>query len=153
MIESISTAAADIYGRTTLEPDRLNATDMVRRSGASFRQIDHWCRNGYLRTADGRNTPGSGVSREFMLQDLRVARVMVVLSALGLPGNRMKECAHELYAKLRYFDGAGWAVIEATRIGKWRGRMGVTSLNVRVTTDNSTNGPAWVVPVPVKADL
>ena len=47
------------------------------------RQVDFWCRRGYLRPANGCN-PGSGQGREFTNAEAAVAATMGRLVAAGL---------------------------------------------------------------------
>lgn len=58
------------------------STDLiVRQTGMTFRQIDYWCRQGYLRTENKRT--GTGVHRVFSLEEAAVARMMAELVRCG----------------------------------------------------------------------
>lgn len=50
--------------------------------GLTYRQLDHWCRQGYLRPSDA--TPGSGHRRVFPPDEVRVAALMIRLVTAGL---------------------------------------------------------------------
>jgi hypothetical protein len=56
---------------------------MPRVAGASYRQLDHWVRQGYLRVQQ--HGPGSGHARQWPDEEVRVAAVMARLTAAGLP--------------------------------------------------------------------
>jgi hypothetical protein len=51
------------------------------RTGATYRQLDHWCRRGYLMSG----TPGTGYPRDWPESEIQVATVMVKLAAAGIP--------------------------------------------------------------------
>lgn len=50
--------------------------------GLSYRQLDYWCREGYLRPED---CTGSGTWRKWPDEEIRVAQVMARLAAVGIP--------------------------------------------------------------------
>lgn len=56
----------------------LTASDLVALSGASYRQIDHWTRRGYL-VSHERN-PGKGNRHSYSIPEMYVARVLVVIA-------------------------------------------------------------------------
>lgn len=49
--------------------------------GASYRQLDYWIRQGYLRV----EAAGSGVWRTWPAEEIEVARVMARLTRVGIP--------------------------------------------------------------------
>lgn len=51
------------------------------RTGATYRQLDHWCRREYL------DVPGYGVGtpRQWPESEIKVAQVMVRLTKAGIP--------------------------------------------------------------------
>lgn len=57
--------------------------EVVRLTDASYRQVDYWLRIGMIRTADGRDCPGSGGQRVFSERELRVVQVCATLMELG----------------------------------------------------------------------
>jgi DNA-binding transcriptional MerR regulator len=64
--------------------------------GATYRQLDHWCRTGYLKPVGGTN----GVQRRFPPEELKVAKTMARLVDLGFnPG------AAASYARRMVRDG------------------------------------------------
>lgn len=54
---------------------------VMTRTGATYRQIDHWCRKGYLLPG----TPGSGFYREWSEKEIQITMLMVKLTAAGIP--------------------------------------------------------------------
>lgn len=61
--------------------ERSELDRVIRRTGATYRQLDHWCRRGYL--APG--TPGTGYVRDWPESEIRVAALMVKMTAAGIP--------------------------------------------------------------------
>lgn len=61
----------------------MEAVDITRLAGISYRQLDTWSKNGYLR-AEGSASPGSGRPREWPHSELIVARRMKRLVDAGL---------------------------------------------------------------------
>lgn len=59
---------------------------VIRRTGATYRQLDHWCRRGYLKP--GRRDygwgTGSGVPRVWPEPEIQVAVTMARLVRAGL---------------------------------------------------------------------
>ncbi len=63
----------------------INTKELIKRTGASFRQIDYWCRMGVISTV-GKGTPGSGYYRQFDEEIVnRVKLVVKVSKAFGRP--------------------------------------------------------------------
>lgn len=62
----------------------VKAADVVRYAEISYRQLDHWCRQGYLKPLGhhGAN-PGSGRDREFSRDEANKAKMMQCLISLG----------------------------------------------------------------------
>jgi DNA-binding transcriptional MerR regulator len=54
---------------------------LVQVSGATFRQLDHWCRKGWLRPEGGE---GTGNFRDFPGDEISVAKVMARLVDAGV---------------------------------------------------------------------
>lgn len=63
-------------------PLLMRTPDFARRAGATYRQVDYWCRTGLLRPVKAAH--GSGSQRVFDAREVRVARAIQVL--LGRPG-------------------------------------------------------------------
>jgi hypothetical protein len=54
---------------------------VLRRTGATYRQLDHWCTRKYIRPGN----PGTGTSREWPESEIKVAQLMVRMTAAGIP--------------------------------------------------------------------
>jgi rRNA processing protein Krr1/Pno1 len=54
---------------------------VIEQTGATYRQLDHWCRQNYLLPG----TPGVGSRRQWPPCEVMVARRMVRLTAAGIP--------------------------------------------------------------------
>lgn len=67
-------------GSATREPAPQSGTAALIAEGITYRQIEYWCRKGYLRV----ESTGSGVSREWPREEIRVARLMGTLTAAGM---------------------------------------------------------------------
>jgi len=63
-------------------PSLVGFAEMLT-SGATARQIDHWCRTGVLRPC--RCSPGSGFQRVWPAEELTVAARIVALGRAGIP--------------------------------------------------------------------
>ena len=55
---------------------------VVEIPGVSYRQLDYWCRRGYLRPV---HTGGSGAPRRWTQAEVDIAQLMARLVAAGLP--------------------------------------------------------------------
>ena len=62
--------------------------------GVSYRNLDYWTRQGWLRPENGA-TPGSGRSREWPESELEIARRMARLTAAGITASVAAEFARE----------------------------------------------------------
>jgi hypothetical protein len=62
---------------------------VLQRTGATYRQLDWWCRQGYLSPG----TPGIGAVRDWPESEIRVAAAMVRLTAVGIPPRLAVEVA------------------------------------------------------------
>jgi len=71
----------------------VNTAQVMERSGASYRQLDYWTRRGLLRPEQ---RPGSGYSRDWSDAECRIARLMVVLTGVGLEPGPAAEAARAL---------------------------------------------------------
>ena len=56
--------------------------DLLRASGATYRQLDYWCLKGFL-VPTPQDKTGSGYAREWPPEEIEVARRMVKLVKLG----------------------------------------------------------------------
>jgi hypothetical protein len=61
----------------------MNADQLLARCpGLTYRQLHHWCANGYLRPTN--NGAGSGRVRRFNADEVRVVEMMSRLVAVGM---------------------------------------------------------------------
>lgn len=58
----------------------MSGTADLIAEGMTYRQIEYWCRKGYLLV----ESTGSGVAREWPAREVRVARLMHQLTGAGL---------------------------------------------------------------------
>ena len=65
-----------------LPPGYIAGPDLAQRAGITYRQLDYWCRTGYLHPLDP--TPGSGRLRAFPVAELALATVVRRLLDAGL---------------------------------------------------------------------
>jgi DNA-binding transcriptional MerR regulator len=56
--------------------------DMMRYHGLTYRQLDYWCRQGYVKPAW--ESKGSGHPRCFTLEEVRVVTTMAKLVSVGI---------------------------------------------------------------------
>jgi len=70
--------------RSAVEPVEVPAVslDQMLTTGVSYRQIDHWCRQGYLKPLTA--TPGSGYARIWPAVERDVALLINRLQAVGV---------------------------------------------------------------------
>lgn len=76
--------------------------EIVARTGLTFRQVDYWTRQGYLRTVDSQ-VDGTGRPREFQSTELQIALRMRDLVECGFSpsaAHRLARGDRELMAKL-----------------------------------------------------
>jgi DNA-binding transcriptional MerR regulator len=64
------------------EEETVGWADLVKASGLTYRQIDHWTRKGWLRPLNP--DEGSGSRRRYPAAELVVAQRMAILVAEGL---------------------------------------------------------------------
>lgn len=63
--------------------EAIRAVQLCRLAGCSYRQIDYWVRAGIVQPVQ--EASGSGSTRLFDEEGVRVARIVTRLSALGIP--------------------------------------------------------------------
>jgi hypothetical protein len=63
--------------------DTISTAELAQQIGLSWRQVDHWCRVGYLQTT-GEQTPGTGHKRWIAPDEAAVATLMARLVRAGL---------------------------------------------------------------------
>lgn len=76
--------------------EALSTMDVVDLSGATYRQIDYWARQGVLYPAIGAN--GSGSHRRYTPLQAAVAAALVRLSKMGMHGRVLARVGRELCA-------------------------------------------------------
>ncbi|HJQ00112.1 MAG TPA: MerR family transcriptional regulator [Jatrophihabitans sp.] len=54
------------------EEEGIGCAELMARSGLSYRQVDFYCRTGYLRTI-GEGHPGNGYARRFSVAEANIA--------------------------------------------------------------------------------
>jgi hypothetical protein len=64
-------------------PDGAVSLHDMLATGASYRRLDHWVRQGWLSPTDA--APGSGMARTWTPRDLTIVKVMVRLTSVGIP--------------------------------------------------------------------
>lgn len=70
---------------TVVAAETYMSREVVRRSGATYRQLDYWCRAGLF--GEQLRGRGSGRRRGFTEEDVKVARGLARLSAAGCLGS------------------------------------------------------------------
>lgn len=104
----------------------LTTTEVGRRAGLSYRQLDYWCRIGLLRPkGEGR---GSGTSRRWTAREAAVVAVLAELVRAGRRPGELEGAALVLehlpaWSGVLVVDGDGQAeVVDAWQLlgGSWR---------------------------------
>lgn len=107
-----------IEGRGLGEQDTIDSKELVELTGATYRQIDYWCRQGFI-FAVGENTPGSGKYRRFNKNIIERVRLVVKISNAFSRGNSPLRSIFDNYEYGEYNMGSGvyltWDVIEIER--------------------------------------
>lgn len=62
-------------------------------TGITYRQLDYWCRTGYLHPSTA--NPGSGYQRSFPADEVEIARLMVLLTGAGVEAKAAARAARE----------------------------------------------------------
>lgn len=118
----------------TLDARTYRTADVVAFTGATYRQIDYWCRVGLLDPeGDGR---GSGIVRRWAPEDVRAALIIAALARLGCEGEPLRAAARWSYANLEQVDA---------------GSLVVSPDIITATAEGGTvriGAGAWVVPIP-----
>lgn len=68
----------------------VNTREAMLATGITYRQLDYWTRNGWLRAVE--DAPGSGGRREWRPGEKRVAALMLRLISAGF----VPEAAHKI---------------------------------------------------------
>lgn len=89
--------------------EHVSATELARRSGATYRQIDYWARTGLIH-AD-RMITGSGHRRRFPESEIAVAAALVAVSRIT--GN-LRDLYENVAVAAR--DGERGVMVEGTAL-------------------------------------
>lgn len=60
--------------------EHISSMELCKRTGASYRQIDYWCRGDVFKPSNGHNSPGSGNPREFDASIVPAVKLLVRVS-------------------------------------------------------------------------
>jgi DNA-binding transcriptional MerR regulator len=100
----------------TTQPVTLSSAEVCRQTGLTYRQLDLWCRNGYLQpdqpgklTDPAGSWVGSGHERVWSPAEVDVARMMARLVALGVTTQQAAKVARDPDERLRWLT-AVWVV-------------------------------------------
>jgi hypothetical protein len=85
----------------------LSATEVCQRTGASYRQVDYWCRSGVIEPWVG--ATGNGSRRVFSEYQVRVVRLIADLAALGAQAPVLRRAA---VCAARIIDWTGIAFVD-----------------------------------------
>jgi hypothetical protein len=72
----------------------MNAMKILRDAGITYRQVDSWCRNGYLRPWN--NDCGQGSQREWPDEEIQIALTMKQLIDVGIRAGKAAGIARKL---------------------------------------------------------
>lgn len=81
-----------------MQPD-ATAAEIIDRARITYRQLDFWVSNGYLRPRRQATHPGSGNTRTFTPHEAEVAEVMGELVALGVAAAPAARLARRLVTR------------------------------------------------------
>lgn len=74
----------------------LTAPEVVASTGVTYRQLDYWTSNGWLRVRRGVANPGSGRQRAYTAHEAKVARHMADLVRVGVAPEQAARTARQL---------------------------------------------------------
>lgn len=95
----------------------ISSTELCERTGATYRQIDHWCNHGIFPAIEETH-PGSGYNRRFAADIVDRVSLLVKFSTFSRGGIKMSEMK-KIYDK--YEDGCisiGQGVIITWRVNR-----------------------------------
>jgi hypothetical protein len=107
-----------LEGRSPTEQETISSTELITLTGATYRQIDYWCQQGYIHPI-GNDTPGSGKHRRFNPTVVNKVKLIVKISKAFDRGNsplgRIAECYED--GEFNMGDGVylTWDVVEIER--------------------------------------
>jgi hypothetical protein len=73
-------------GRDPREVDTVDSKELMALTGATYRQIDYWCSQGYIQAVGG-GSPGSGNRRRFSKSVVAKVKLVVRVSNAFSRGN------------------------------------------------------------------
>jgi hypothetical protein len=105
-------------GRNPADQDTVSSKELEALTGATYRQIDYWCREGIIH-AIGNDTPGSGSRRRFSKSIIDKVKLVVRISNAFDRKNSPMQYIVEHYEDGQFDMGEGvyltWDVIEIER--------------------------------------
>jgi hypothetical protein len=90
----------------------MNAADLATHAGVSYRQLDYWTRQGWLRHA----WMGSGKDRDYTSTEVHVCVWMARFVRLSVTPVRAEPLAREWVAHGRAYLGEGLSIVPTQRI-------------------------------------
>jgi hypothetical protein len=139
---SISSAGDGVMSavaeETARNPAPYATSEVVEMTGATFRQLDHWSRRGYVRPLNP--TSGSGVQRQWSPLDIRVARALLSVSKLGTKSELIFRAASAAIYRAGDKPNARWLMVYCDGDDPY----GL----VRPHPLTSADMPVWVCPLP-----
>jgi hypothetical protein len=100
---------------TATRPATHTSAEVCHQTGISWRQLDTWCRRGYLRaeqyTPFTRMAEGSGYPRHFPKAELDVARTMARLVLLGVTAQQAAWVARDPQQRWRWLADVNVTVV------------------------------------------
>lgn len=116
--------------------DRISTHDVAAATGASYRQVDYWCRTGVL--APRVAAHGSGTRRRFDDREVMVAAAVHALADLGAEGPALTTAAqflrHGRFDGVVFVDPAGDVVADPELAGMSGWVLNLDQLAQRVET-------------------
>lgn len=107
-----------LEGRSPAEQETLNSKELTELVGITYRQLDYWCRQGYIHPI-GNDTPGSGKQRRFSPAILPKVKLIAKISKAFERDNSPLGQIAEHYDEGEFNMGDGvyltWDVIEIER--------------------------------------
>lgn len=89
--------------------DTLTTADLVARTGATYRQIDYWCRQHLLTPArPARGRVGSGTPHIWGEHDAQVVRLIVAARTVHLPLAGLRQIVPHWYKEIDAHARSWW---------------------------------------------
>ncbi len=105
-------------GTELSEQDTVSSKELCELTGATYRQIDYWCRQGYIHAAHS-DTPGSGNKRRFSKSNIDRVKLVVKISKAFSRENTPLGYILEHYEDGEFDLGEGvyltWDIVEIER--------------------------------------